>query len=392
FIAYSRSDAATAERLVQHFRQQGWEVFIDKQTHVGRRWHKEIERELHAAKAVVVLWSATSRDSDFVLEEAEYGKRKDILFPTFIERVEFPYGFGRIQTADLVDWDHRTEQAGLVQLLKSLREHLNGSSAEPAMIVEPAKITIDQNIRTPGQTFRDKLKSGGEGPLMVVIPAGRFLMGSPDDEPERRNDEGPQHEVHIAKPFAMGVFEVTFAEYDQFCQKTGRDKPGDENWGRENRPVIDVSWHDAQLYCAWLSELTGQSYRLPNEAEWEYASRAGTITPFYTGETINFDQANYGQIREKTLPVGSFAPNAFGLYDMHGNVWEWTQDCWHENYRNAPDNGSAWLEANGGNCDRRVVRGGSWSGNPLNLRSALRFRLITYEANKFLGFRIARFF
>ncbi|QOJ21224.1 MAG: TIR domain-containing protein [Gammaproteobacteria bacterium] len=221
FIAYSRNDAATAERLVQYFRQEGWEVFIDKQTHVGRRWHKEIERELHAAKAVVVLWSATSRDSDFVLEEAEYGKRKDILFPAFIERVEFPYGFGRIQTADLVDWNHRAEHAGLVQLLTSLRAHLNGSTTESITIAEPVKpIRAAQAVLSFDQTFRDKLQSGGEGPLMMVIPAGRFLMGSSESELDRSDEEGPQHEVHIARPFALGVYAVTFAEYDLFCQKT----------------------------------------------------------------------------------------------------------------------------------------------------------------------------
>lgn len=177
FIAYSRSDSAIAERLVQQLRQQGWAIFIDKQTHVGRRWHKEIERELHAAKAVVVLWSATSRDSDFVLEEAEYGKRKDILFPAFIERVEFPYGFGRIHTADLIGWDHQMEHAGFAQLLESLRVHLHGSTIESSPIIAESEksIPITQTTLTPGQIFRDRLKFGGEGPLMAVIPAGRLL-------------------------------------------------------------------------------------------------------------------------------------------------------------------------------------------------------------------------
>lgn len=329
FIAYSRSDSAIAERLVQQFRQQGWAVFIDQQTHVGRRWHKEIERELHAARAVVVLWSVTSRDSDFVLEEAEYAKRKDILFPAFIERMECPYGFGRIQTADLVEWNDQMEHAGLVQLLAALRVHLNDTivpspdSKEPAKPVQPIQSVV-QSLRTPGQTFRDPLKSGGEGPLLTVIPAGRFLMGPPDSEPNRSNIEGPQHEVIIAQPFALGVYAVTFMEYRHFCEITGRKLPDDNGWGRENRPVINVSWYDAQAYCVWLSEQTNQSYWLPSEAEWEYACRAGTQTPFHTGETINPDQANFARKHAKTLPVGSFAPNTFGLYDMHGNVWEWT--------------------------------------------------------------------
>lgn len=387
FIAYSRSDSAIAERLVQHFRQQGWAVFIDQQTHVGRRWHKEIERELHAARAVVVLWSAASRDSDFVLEEAEYGKRKNILFPAFIERVECPYGFGRIQAADLMGWNHQMEHAGLIQLLASLRVHLNGSGTELLHSAAPI-----QPVLKPGQTFRDPLQSGGEGPLLTVIPAGRFVMGSPESEANRHDTEGLQHEVTIARPFALGVYAVTFAEYDCFCKVTGRKMPGEYGWGRENRPVIYVSWHDAQTYCGWLNKQTGQSYRLPSEAEWEYACRAGTQTPFYTGETIDSKQANFAKEHGRTLPVGSFAPNAFGLYDMHGNVWEWTQDCWHDNYHNAPNDGSAWLEKDGGECNRRVVRGGWWYRDPLILRSAGRNRINTDEANNYLGFRIARVF
>ncbi len=390
FIAYSRTDAAIAERLVQHFRQEGWEVFIDKQTHVGRRWHKEIERELRAAKAVVVLWSATSRDSDFVLEEAEYGKRKGILFPAFIELVECPYGFGRIQTADLVGWNHQAEHAGLVQLLESLRVHLNGSVTEPFKITEPAKpVPIAQTGLTPGQTFRDKLKSGGEGPLMMVIPAGRFLMGSPDDELGRHDNEGPQHEVHIAQPFALGVYTVSFNEYDRFCHETGRELPNDEKWGRGNQPVINVSWHDAQSYCEWLSQQAQHHYRLPSEAEWEYACRAGTQTLYYTGECINKSQAHCFDIR--ALSVGSFSPNAFGLHDMHGNVWEWTQDCWHDNYQNAPYNGSAWQEKDVSNCNYRTVRGGSWGNfEPRYLRSASRLWYDVQEIKSNLGFRIAR--
>lgn len=397
FIGYSRDDSAIAERLSQRLREEGWQVFIDRQTLVGRKWHKEIERELHTARAVVVLWSATSRDSDFVLEEAEYAKRKDILFPAFIERVECPYGFGRIQTADLVEWNRQMEHAGLVQLLASLRVHLNDAnvplpdSKEPAKPAQPIQSLV-QSLQTPSQTFRDKLKSGGKGPLLSVIPAGRFLMGSPDSETNRFDHEGPHHEVIIAQPFALGVYAVTFAEYDRFCEMTDRRTPGGNDWGRENHPVINVSWRNAQAYCDWLSEQTGQLYRLPSEAEWEYACRAGTQTPFHTGETINLDQANFGNKHKKTLPVGSFAPNAFGLYDMHGNVWEWMQDCWHYNYDHAPDDGSAWQDENGGDCGRRVVRGGSWDIKPQLLRSDLRFRLFTDLTHDYLGFRIARDF
>lgn len=405
FLCYSRVDATIANRLVERLQAESWSVFIDRNTHVGRRWHKEIERELHSARAVVVLWSATSRDSDYVLEEAEYGKRKDILFPVFIERVEFPYGFGRIQTADLIGWNDGVDHAGLQELLTPLRLHLNGHMPETVRVTVPeskpessnvtvdVKSTVKSSSPAPGQTFHDKLKSGGEGPLMVNIPVGRFYMGPFLNEPGRSDGEaGSQHKVHIARPFAMGVYPVTFDDYDLFCQQSGRRKPRDEDWGRTNRPVIHVSWHDAQDYCAWLSQQTGQQYRLPSEAEWEYACRAGTQTPYHFGMKLTQDHANFDKNVGKTTPVGDYPSNAFGLYDMHGNVWEWVEDCWHERYDNAPEDGSAWLEADGGNCSTRVVRGGSWGVGPRLLRSAGRSRYYSVLAVNYLGFRIVRDF
>ncbi len=245
------------------------------------------------------------------------------------------------------------------------------------------------------QTFRDALKSGGEGPLMVVIPAGRFMMGSPESEPQRLPSEGPQHAVVFSAPFAMGVYAVTFDDYDRFCEHTNREQPEDSGWGRGNRPVICVSWDDAQAYCEWLREQTGRAYRLPSEAEWEYACRAGTATPFHFGQRITAEQANYdggysyngsakGQYREQTVPVGSFPPNTFGLYEMHGNVWEWCQDAWHDSYEGAPMDGSAW-ELDGAS---RVVRGGSWDFIPWNCRAANRLNLRPASRDVGLGFRV----
>ena len=390
FIGYSRNDFAIAEQLVQRLRREGWSVFIDQQTQVGQRWDKKIEKELHAARAVVVLWSITSRNSEFVLEEAEYGKRKEILFPVLIERVEYPYGFGRIHTAELIDWSNQTQHAGLLQLLQALQAHLHSANAEPPQSAASIQSIpfAEKAILKPGQTFRDKLQLGGEGPLMRIIPAGRFLMGSPEDEPGRGDNESPQHEVQIATPFALGVYAVTFGEYDMFCQITKRKNTHDALWGRGNRPVINVSWHDAQACCEWLSEQTQQHYRLPSEAEWEYACRAGTESSYFTGHRIAPHQANYDA--KQTLPVGSFPHNAFGLYDMHGNVWEWTQDCWHDNYNNAPNDGPAWLKNSAGDCDRRVIRGGSWYGDPQFLRSAIRVKNGTDDTYDRIGFRIAR--
>ena len=225
-----------------------------------------------------------------------------------------------------------------------------------------------------GETFRDSLADGGEGPLMVVLPAGRFSMGCLSNGSYCSDDEQPVHDVTLPNNFAMAVHEVTFAEYDRYVQATGARRPDDEGWGRGNRPVINVDWEEARAYVRWLSEQTGRSYRLPTEAEWEYAARAGTTTKYSWGNRANYEQANYNSNDrwENTAPVGSFPANGFGLYDMHGNVFEWTQDCWHGSYRGAPTNGQVWEGANGGDCDRRVVRGGSWDFNPGFLRAASR--------------------
>jgi WD40 repeat protein len=208
-------------------------------------------------------------------------------------------------------------------------------------------------MTTPPKTFRDL----PDAPEMVVIPPGRFLLGSPEDEEGRDDDEGPQHEVTIGYAFAVGKFPVTFDEWDACVADGGCNgyRPDDQGWGRGNRPVINVSWNDAQAYVAWLSQKTGHAYRLLSEAEWEYAARAGTTTRFSFGNTITAAQASHNHddkctceacvevlLPEKTAPVGSFPPNAFGLHDMHGSVWEWVEDPWHAHYAGAPADGSAW--------------------------------------------------
>ncbi|MDZ7621120.1 MAG: formylglycine-generating enzyme family protein [Candidatus Competibacteraceae bacterium] len=219
---------------------------------------------------------------------------------------------------------------------------------------------------------------------MISLPGGAFIMGSPDSEPERSSDEGPQRTVRI-RPFAIGKTEVTFADYDVFAEATGRNKPNDFGWGRGQQPVVGVSWSDAVAYAEWLSAQTGQRYRLPTEAEWEYAARAGTDTPFWTGGCIHTDQANYygqydynncgaktGVYRARTVAAGSLPANAWGLHETAGNAWEWVQDCWHDSYQGAPTDGGAWEEPG---CARRVVRGGGWNNYPQKGRPVgLRFR------------------
>ena len=256
----------------------------------------------------------------------------------------------------------------------------------------------------PGKIFQDKLQDGSLGPKMIVLPAGKFLMGSPVGESMRYEGEGPQHPVRIAQPFAIGVTTITFNDYDRFAKATGRKLPKDGEWGRGNRPVINVSWYDAKAYAKWLGDQTGgKKYRLPSEAEWEYAARAGTTTPFSTGKCIHTRQANYkgdydyadcgaktGISRGKTVPVGSLPANPWGLREMHGNVWEWTTDCWHYHYENAPTDGSAWGKENKGYCSERVVRGGGWGSGPRSIRSAVRSWDWANAVTTDLGFRLVR--
>jgi formylglycine-generating enzyme required for sulfatase activity len=249
--------------------------------------------------------------------------------------------------------------------------------------------------------FRDRMRSGGVGPELAVIPPGSFMMGSPDHEPERDQAEGPRHLVTFAHPFAIGRFAVTFDEYDRFCEATGRRRPDDRGWGRGRRPVINVDWHDAEAYCEWLSrpEQTGQHYRLPSEAEWEYACRAGTVTAFWWGSAISSEQANYdgnypynggaeGEYLQKTLPVDEFEPNPFGLYQTHGNVWEWCSDAWHGNYLGAPADGGIWEKS--GSTGACVVRGGGWGNFPAWLRSASRAWYAATLRDDHLGFRLVQ--
>jgi formylglycine-generating enzyme required for sulfatase activity len=230
---------------------------------------------------------------------------------------------------------------------------------------------------------KDVFKECANCPEMVVVPAGSFTMGSPANEIERYNHEGPQHVVTFSRQLAVGRFALTFDEWDACAADGGCKgyKPSDQGWGRERRPVINVSWDDAKEYAAWLSRKTGKTYRLLSEAEREYVTRAGTTTPFWWGSSISTSQANYngrftygggaqGEFRQKTLPVDSFQPNPWGLYQVHGNVWNWLEDCWNESYQGAPSDGSAWTS---GDCSKRVVRGGSWSSDPQLLRSAFRY-------------------
>ena len=252
-----------------------------------------------------------------------------------------------------------------------------------ASVTAPASRAGPDQDRLPGETFRDCPDCAE----LVVAPSGAFEMGSAVKPAEQ-----PGHHVTIARNFAIARRETTFAEWDRCVAAGGcAYTPPDRGWGRGDRPVTNVSWDDAKEFVAWLSQTTGKPYRLPTEAEWEYAARGGSTSPYWWGEDVGAARAQCADCGDrdpgKTAPAGSFRPNAFGLYDTAGNAAEWVEDCWNSSYRGAPADGSAWTS---GDCSLRVLRGGSFADKAVSVRSAARFRYdedVRYYAN---GFRVAR--
>ncbi|MFC2951223.1 SUMF1/EgtB/PvdO family nonheme iron enzyme [Marinicaulis aureus] len=251
-----------------------------------------------------------------------------------------------------------------------------------------------QEKSSAGDIFRDCANC----PDMAALPAGVFQMGARPGEVGAKPAESPVRDITFRNGFALSSREVTYEEWDTCVADGGcAYKAPDHGWGRDQRPVVSVSYEDALSYVAWLSKKTGQPYRLPTEAEWEYAARAGSSAPFATGSTVRAGQANYnGQYpysgeketyRGRTVPVASFAPNAFGLYDMHGNAWEWTADCWTETHAGAPSDGSAVAT---GDCTKHVLKGGAWNTGGWRLRSAHRIGKPAGAREFDNGFRVAR--
>ena len=306
------------------------------------------------------------------------------------------------------------DQAGAANLQNGLEELPQPAAAQA--FVKPVSMPATdaapkaQMRYAAGQSFRDC----DECPELVVIPAGTFTMGSPVSEQRRQDDEGPLHRVTFAQPFALGKFEITREDWRRFTKAEGYRAEGCEEWRDggwqrnralnwdnpgyaqdEDEPATCLTWEDAAHYAKWLTEKTGQPYRLPSEAEWEYAARAGAIDAHYWGETDKAmcAYANAGSKvcddrQAKTSAVGGFRPNAFGLYDMLGNVWEWTADCWHDSYDGAPTDGSAWLTR--GDCGLRVLRGGSWLDAANITRFANRDKETPNTGASIHGFRLAR--
>lgn len=322
------------------------------------------------------------------------------------------------QASDTALWKDAVGKGTKEAYERYLQQYPNGSNVNKAarIIAELAAAQPLSSVAEGQLKSLAEFRECADCPKMIVIPGGQFLMGSTASDISRNDafeNEGPQHKVTIAQRFAIGKYEVTFAEWDTCMQDGGCRgyRPGDEGWGRGNMPVMNVSWDDAKLYVRWLSQKTGKIYRLPTEAEWEYAARAGSSTKFYFGNDSKSlckyanvaDEAGSQNIRGSTgfstwqicndgyfhtASVGSLAPNKFGLYDMLGNVGEWVEDVWHPNYNGAPSDGSAWLT--GGDPQIRIGRGGSYYNLEDGVRSAVRLNYRAGSQGNLAGFRVAR--
>ncbi|WLQ13435.1 SUMF1/EgtB/PvdO family nonheme iron enzyme [Hahella aquimaris] len=242
--------------------------------------------------------------------------------------------------------------------------------------------------------LQDSLRDGGAGPRMVIVPKGVGVVG--DQPPNASTDEGPRHEVVAQRPYAISATEVTFADYDRFARTTHRALPSDEGWGRGEQPVINVSWDDAVAYTRWLSEQSGLNYRLPSEAEWEYAARGGTQTHYWWGEEyvqgVDHCDKDLGGCPAGTAlfhpgPVGRFSANPYGLYDVSGNVAEWTQDCYHDSHEGA---GKSMAPRVDGDCNARVVKGGTWMNTSPYVQPSIRAGVEPDERVRTIGFRVVR--
>jgi formylglycine-generating enzyme required for sulfatase activity len=369
--ALDEQQTAQQQREAEAERQQQLEI-VQKKLAEAERQRAEA---LAAAEQQKALEAERQRQLEIAQQQLAEAER---------QREEALAAAEQQRSQELAEAERKKEAA-----LAALREQQ--AEAERLLkqkITQPAQPTPSDPPQ--GKDFTEDL-GNGVGLEMVAIPAGEFMMGSPKDEADRSDYESPHHKV-LVSAFWMGKFPVTQAQY----QAVMGNNPSRFAENGANRPVENVSWHDAVAFCERLSQKTGRAYRLPSEAEWEYACRAGTTTPFYFGMSISRDLVNckrnlgmalIGLFAGETTKVGSFPANAFGLHDMHGNVEEWCQDVWHDSYEGAPTNGSVW--AVGGNQDsRRVRRGGSWDYSPRNCRSAFRYYSNADSRYNSFGFRV----
>ena len=432
FISYRRSDSEDIagriyDRLVRHYSKAS--LFFDVDTiPFGVDFRKFLASEVHQCQVLIAIigrdWlNAQDGDghrridnpADWVRIEIESALARDIpVIPLLVRGARLPKAASLPPSLqDLAYRNAATARAGRdfhrdMDVLIAGIDALMASTAATSEVPDPPAdtstfqfdtVTVDPQgkiIERQRKTAPDQTVDLGSGVALelVKIPSGKFQMGAPSTEIDSDADERPQHWVTVPE-FWLGKFPVTQAQY----QAVMGENPSRFSDNGANRPVEQVSWNDAVAFCEKLSQLTGRSYRLPSEAEWEYACRAGTTTPFCWGATITTDLANYnsthtygagarGEFLGQTTKLGRFPPNGFGLYDMHGNVWEWCQDVWHDSYEGAPTDGSAWVT--GGDQDRRLLRGGAWNYYPRYCRSATRSYITPAAPISSYGFRVVR--
>lgn len=430
FISYKKEDRDRAEGVVAGLRADGFSVFWDEGLTPKEAWDAMLEQEIGVAGSVLVLWSPRSINSEWVRTEAHYGQDRGKLVPVMIESCTLPLAFMLKQTVDLSRWsgdrgdrqwrklqswiaDLVSTKPGAANIPQALGAAQSNRFREAVGYLPSGEAIVDGalvNGSTPaGTLFRD----GARLPVMRILAKGSFLLGSVPHDPDRTAVEGPQKRIEIPAPFALGVFPVLVREYQaamgalpalpaaaQAPQgwlarlRKGPAAPAEAAPPDPALPVVGASFDEATGFIDKLSTATGAAYRIPSETEWEYACRAGSPSRYSCGDTIAPSQAAYasgsaGGRRAPTGPVtpGSFPPNAFGLYDMHGNVREWCADLWHESYDTTPHDGEPALE---GQSSMRVVRGGAWSDPPALLRSSARMRATQSGHVAAIGFRVAR--
>ncbi len=472
FISYSRDDREIVSQMAASLAREGFNVWWDTEIPPGSTFSQVIDERLNEADCVLVVWSRSSVQSNWVQEEADDGLQNGRLIPVMIDPIELPRGFKRVQTADLTGWSGSGSAPEWRRVVGEIRRLVEqpGKGATSAKRASKARVGGKKKRNARGassgqekqassaqQQPSPKKKSGagltiaavliaalfgggyyafgtdhghqtvsstlaGEPPRLgrsaapkagaviqdcddcpelVVVAPGKFALGAKDGEPSSEAAEKPQIKAEIAYPFAIGRYEVTFDEWAACVAGGGCNgyEPSDQGWGGEKRPVINVTFEQATAYLSWISEKTGRRYRLPSEAEWEYAARAGAETPFSFGESISTRQANFngqypyaGAQKErsvgKTLPVGSFSPNGFGIFDAHGNVWEMASDCWIDGHKSNPADGSS--AGKGGGCAKHVLKGGAWNGGAWRTRSAHRKPAGIRQSDFDTGFRVVR--
>ncbi len=426
FLSYKREDAEIARRIVEALRESGISVWWDDGITPRQAWDTEIEQAISAASTVAVLWSPRSVTSDWVRTEAHYGKERGKLVPAVIEPCTIPIAFSLTQTVNLSGWNGNREDRQWLKLLTWITDLIatqrgnanplaGGVSAGTPNVYrnaigglrsgEPIYDGAFINPHTPpGTAFRD----GEQMPVMCIVPKASFLLGTTGDDPDRASCEMPQKRIDIPTTFAIGVFPVLISEYvnlvgslpaapvapaparSWFSRFRASSQPlaqaAAPSFSESEIPVTNISYDEAQTFVDRLSSASQQSYRIPSEAEWEYACRAGSEARYSCGDTIDSTRAAFA-LASGPVKVGAYPPNRFGLYDMHGNVREWTADLWHDSYDTTPQDGRPALD---GHSAMRVVRGGGWHDSAVMLRSAARMRATQSIRSHVIGFRVVR--